>query len=84
MYVFMYSYVCCVQTSTARVIWSYSTHDPTEPSGAGASRHDYQGARSINLIGGTTSVNPASLADENFLDFTVENVHSLSIATLYY
>lgn len=65
------------QGSTSRVIWSYSTVDPTDPSGADARQHDYQGTRSINLIGGTSSVDPATLANENFLDFTVTNVQTL-------
>jgi hypothetical protein len=62
------------QAGTARVVWSFSTTDPTTPSGGDARQHTYQGARSLNLIGGTTSVNPADFENEGFLDFTVTNV----------
>ena len=55
-------------------MWSYSLSDPSDPSGSNAARHDYMGTRSINLIGGTPSVNIADLDNEEYLDLTVADV----------
>ena len=61
-----------LQISTARVVWSFSQSDPTDPSGAGAMRHDRRGTRSINLIGGLEG--QAIPASEGSFDVRVSNV----------
>lgn len=68
-----YNY-CIVQTSTARVVWSYSSVDPRHPSGSDALVHDYKGSRSMNLIGGLPTIDPAPLEGEPFIDIIVDNV----------
>ena len=73
-----------MQASTSRVVWSYHTNDPTDPSGSDAMRHIHQGSQSVNFLGGTTSVDRDSLEGESFLDFTVTNVTIPSDTTTYW
>lgn len=49
-------------------------NDPTDPTGVGAVRHDYQGSRSINLIGGLVGVSAPPSGNDPFLDVQVSNV----------
>ncbi len=55
------------------MVWSYSTTDPTDPTGAGAAQHKFYGARSINLISGLPE-RIQSPEDEDFFEITVSNV----------
>ena len=69
-----------MQTGTDRVVWSFSTSDPSDPLGETASFHNYQGSLSLNLLGGFT--NPPSSPDNlQSFDFRVLNV-SLYIYTM--
>ena len=71
--------LCCydnsvfLQSSTDRVVWSFGSADPTDPTGADAMRHTHQGSRSLNLLAGQPTINPATL-DAPYLDFSVANV----------
>ena len=62
-----------LQPDTARVLWSFSTSDPSDPLGATAIRHNFQGAVSVNLLSGIT-VPPAEPADLQYFDVAVTNV----------
>ena len=62
-----------LQSSTARVVWSFNRNDPTDPSGSDAMRHDYKGSKSLNLIGGIH--NSRSIPTDS-LDIMVTNVRS--------
>ena len=61
------------------MVWSFNSNDPTDPSGSDAVQHDYQGSRSLNLIGGTPSVNSSVSENELYLDFTVVDVGIIEI-----
>ena len=65
-----------LQSSTARVVWSFNRNDPTDPSGSDAVRHDYKGSRSLNLIGGMHPSGSIPLPGTHSLDITVTNVRS--------
>ena len=66
-----------MQTGTARVVWSFSMSDPSDPLGESARFHDYQGSLSLNLLGGFTSP-PSDPDDLQSFDFTVSNVSLLN------
>ena len=77
----MHALNVCLQASTARVVWSFSETDPTDPSGSTAMEHDYKGSRSINLLAQSPTRNTMSslLEDEEFLDIALSNVSSAKL-----
>ena len=69
----MFYHVNTMQTGTARVVWSFSTSDPSDPLGKSASFHNYQGSLSLNLLGGSTNL-PSDPDDVQSFDIRVLNV----------
>ena len=64
-----------LQPETARVIWSFSVSDPTDPRGETAQFHDFMGSLSVNLLSGLTEP-PAEPADLRYFDVVVSNVRT--------
>ena len=62
-----------MQVGTARIVWSFSNNDPSDPLGANAEFHNYQGSVSVNLLGGLTSP-PSEPTDLQSFDLAVSNV----------
>ena len=56
--------------------------DPTDPLGSDARQHNYQGTRSINLLGGLAGGNRAVSEDEPFFDTAASNVRHVMINTI--
>ena len=61
-----------LQSSTARVVWSFNSNDPTDPSGSDAMQHEFMGSRSLNLLSGLPSVDTSD--EEDFLEVLVDDV----------
>ena len=66
--------ISLLQVGTARVVWSFNNHDPSDPLGESAQVHDYQGSRSLTLLGGLISGPPSKPADLQSFDLTLSNV----------
>ena len=71
----------CIQVGTARIVWSFSSNDPSDPLGANAEFHNYQGSASINLLGGLT-IPPSEPADLQSFDLTISNVRKAQFSCM--
>ena len=72
-----------LQSDTARVIWSFSTSDPSDSLGVTALRHNFEGAVSVNLLSGITAP-PADPANFQYFDVAVTNVRKQAIVFFHW
>ena len=54
-----------VQADTARIVWSYHSEDPSDPSNI--DRHEKKGSASLNLLGGLNTVEKDREGSQSFL-----------------
>ena len=68
-----HSVLIIFQADTARIVWSWQTNDPTN--GSALVMHNFQGATSLNLLGGLPNP-PQDPVDVQSFDITISDVSS--------